>query len=87
MVHEWLYRPWLGLEQYVDENSADLIEFCFHPNTLGISRRLMGQAEEAALSAAFMMYNPVADHGPWWWHRDVQPTGTKGPLSHGRVCH
>ena len=70
-----------GLEQYVDDCSANLIDLCFHPNVLGPTTQLMGGAE-VGLAAAFMMYNPVADHGPWWWHRDVNTdaNGTKGPL-------
>ena len=74
------FQPMIhGLENLVDSETANLAEFLFHANTLGVSSRLMRDSE-AALSAAFMMNEPVADHGPWWWHRNVNPGGTKGPL-------
>ena len=74
------FQPMIhGLERYIDEDSANLVEFCLHENVLGTTRQLMGGVEVAP-SAIFMMYNPVRDFGPWWWHRDVSPLGTKGPL-------
>ena len=74
------FQPMIhGLERYIDEDSANLVEFRLHENVLGTTRQLMGGVEVAP-SAIFMMYNPVRDFGPWWWHRDVSPLGTKGPL-------
>ena len=79
-IEEDNFQPMIhGLERYVDEETADLIEFCYNEEILEANRKLF-RAEQIAPAAIFMMNNPVADHGPWWWHRDVSPLGSKGPL-------
>ena len=78
-ISEDTFQPMIhGLERYIDADTANLVEFCLHENILETTRQLMGGVEVAP-SAIFMMYNPVRDFGPWWWHRDVSPLGTKGP--------
>ena len=74
------FQPMIhGLQGYVDEDTADLIEFCFREDVLQANRELMG-TPVVGPAAIFMMNNPVVEHGPWWWHRDVSPLVTKGPL-------
>ena len=74
------FQPMIhGVQSYVDVNTANLVEFCFREDVLQANRDLM-RTPVVAPSAIFMMNNPVVDHGPWWWHRDVSPLVTKGPL-------
>ena len=74
------FQPMIhGLQQYVDSESVNLIEFCFRDEILQANRKLMGTSMVAP-AAIFMMNNPVVDHGPWWWHRDISPLVAKGPL-------
>jgi hypothetical protein len=88
------FQPMIhGLERWIDADTANLVEFCLHENLLEPTRQLMGgvgsledgvgplgSGVEVGPSAIFMMCNPVCDHGPWFWHRDVSPLGNKGPL-------
>ena len=75
-----LFQPWVkGVERAVDAETSNLIDFFLSDRILGVARQLMGGVEVAP-TATFLMCNPVADFGPWWWHRDVNPLGTKGPL-------
>ena len=67
-----------GWQNLIDETTADTMEFCLHENTRGVNRQLM-QAEEASNTGIFMMCNPVRDHGPAKWHRDIHPMD-EGPL-------
>ena len=59
-------------EQLIDGETAAAVEFCLGERTLGASRQIMG-AEEAVPTALMMMCNPVKDHGPANWHRDIHP--------------
>ena len=68
-----------GPEQFIDEETADIFEFLLHENTLGVSRQVMPDAVEVAPQGSFLMCNAVEEHGPWFWHRDINPI-TKGPL-------
>lgn len=72
-------QPRLWFDTVVDEATADAVEFCLHPNTLGVSRQLLC-APEAAILAMFLMCSPVRDHGPAKWHRDLHPFD-QAPLS------
>ena len=56
----------------IDEHTAATAELCLHENTRGVSRELMS-AEEAAVHQMSLFCNPVSDHGPGEWHRDVKP--------------
>lgn len=77
-VWETSAQPRLLFNEVVDGPTAAAAEFCLHDHTLGVSRRLMG-TPEAALTAMFLMCNPVRDHGPAAWHRDVGP-GHPAPI-------
>jgi hypothetical protein len=77
-VWETSAQPRLQFNQLIDAQTAAAGEFCLHDHTLGISRRLMG-TPEAAITAMFLMCNPVRDHGPAAWHRDVGP-GHPAPI-------
>ena len=75
-----LFQPWVkGVERAVDRSTSNLVDFFISDRIRGVASQLMGGVE-AAPSATFLMCNPVRDFGPWWWHRDVSPLGTKGPL-------
>lgn len=63
-------QPRLTFNKLVDKTTANTVEFCLHRNTLEVSRDLMG-APEAAITAMLFMCNPVRDHGPANWHRDL----------------
>ena len=59
-------------EELIDRDTAPTVEFCLGETTLGTSRRIM-DAPDAAPTVHMMMCNPVADHGPANWHRDIHP--------------
>lgn len=63
---------------HIDEATAHTVELCLGENTLGVVRQLM-PGLEAGPAGWYLMCNPVRDHGPWFWHRDVCPP-TEGPL-------
>ncbi|MCC7264590.1 MAG: phytanoyl-CoA dioxygenase family protein [Candidatus Latescibacteria bacterium] len=77
-VWETSAQPRLLFNEVIDTPTAAAADFCLHDHTLGVSRRLMG-TPEAALTAMFLMCNPVRDHGPAAWHRDVGP-GHPAPI-------
>ena len=58
-----------GFERHVDNANAGALEFCMHENILGPTRQLL-QVDHVGIAYLFLMCNPIADHGPWWWHRD-----------------
>ena len=62
----------VNFEQLIDGETAAAVEFCLGERTLGASRQIMG-AEEAVPTGLMMMCNPVKDHGPANWHRDIHP--------------
>lgn len=78
---EWDLRdqPRLNFETLVTRETANTIDFCLHENTMGISSRLM-DAEAAGNTGFMLMCNPVDDHGPAAWHRDIHPID-QAPLS------
>ena len=67
----------------VDEKSADAVEIWLHENTLGVAQQLLCRPE-ATIAFMSVMCNPVRDHGPDKWHRDVHPIDM-GPLSNLQV--
>ena len=77
-VWESAPQPRLGLHnspELIDEKTADAVEFWLHENTLGVSTQLIGRPE-TAVNEMMMMCNPVRDHGPAEWHRDIHPIDT-----------
>ncbi|MBM3279716.1 MAG: phytanoyl-CoA dioxygenase family protein [Candidatus Handelsmanbacteria bacterium] len=83
-VWETAAQPRLVFNNLIDAQTSAAAEFCLHEHTLGISRQLMG-TPEAAVTAMLLMCNPVRDHGPAHWHRDVGP-GHPAPID-GLVEH
>jgi len=71
-------QPRVFFDEVVDTATANTVEFCLHENTLGVSQQLM-RAPEAAITLMALMCNPVRDHGPASWHRDIDPT-VQAPL-------
>lgn len=49
--------------ELVDEQTAGVVEFWLHDNTLGVSRELL-QMPNAGVTEMMMMCNPVSDRGP-----------------------
>jgi len=58
--------------ELIDEQTISGVELWLHENTLGVSSELMAMPE-AAVTEMMMMCNPVRDHGPAIWHRDLHP--------------
>lgn len=56
-------------DEFMKPDTTNLIDFCLHENTLGVSRQLMS-GSEAAISSMEMLINPLTDKGPAAWHRD-----------------
>ena len=65
-------QPRVMFSTVADQETADTIEFCLHENTRGVSRQLM-RSKEATVTLMALMCNPVRDHGPANWHRDIHP--------------
>ena len=66
-------QPRLGdYEQFIDSETAPAIEFLYGDKTLGTCLRIMG-APDASPTSFMLMCNPVEDHGPAEWHRDIHP--------------
>ena len=65
-------QPRVSFDTVVDEPTANTIEFCLHENTMGVARQLM-RAPDVGMHQMAIMCNPVSDHGPDPWHRDVSP--------------
>ncbi len=72
----WETRPQPRLSPYeplIDEKTASTVEVWLQENTLGVSRQLMCVPEATSVAGMTLMCNPVRDHGPAPWHRDVHP--------------
>ncbi len=63
------------LVDHIDESTASAVEIWLHENMHGVSSELLG-VEDAAVTEIMMMCNPVRDHGPAAWHRDLHPIDT-----------
>ena len=71
-------QPRLNLHktpELIDEQTISAVELWLYENTLGVSSELMG-APDAAVTEMMMMCNPVSNHGPANWHRDLHPFNT-----------
>ena len=68
-----LNRP--PLIRGINKETAPAAEVWLEPSIQGISSRLLGVAD-AAVTEMMMMCNPVRDHGPAKWHRDLHPIDT-----------
>ena len=62
----------VAYERLLDADTAPALEFLYGETTLGVSRRIMG-APDTAPTMFMLMCNPVEDHGPAEWHRDIHP--------------
>jgi hypothetical protein len=79
-IPEGMFQPLVkNFNEVIDEATANLIEMFMHEATFGVASRLMPDAKAVAPAGMFLMCNPVQEHGPWFWHRDINPE-TKGPL-------
>ena len=68
-----LNRP--PLIRGINKETAPAAEVWLEPSIQGISSQLLGVAD-AAVTEMMMMCNPVRDHGPAKWHRDLHPIDT-----------
>lgn len=74
------FQPWIrGFGDVIDEDTANLVQMMTHENVIGVAEQLMPQAECIGIGDSFLMCNPIEEHGPWYWHRDITPE-TKSPL-------
>ena len=79
-IPEGMFQPLVrNFNEVIDEETANLIEMFMHEATFGVASRLMPDAKAVAPAGMFLMCNPVQEHGPWFWHLDINPE-TKGPL-------
>lgn len=60
------------VENLIDIKTADAIEIWFHENTMGVARQLLCNPNPQLMDM-MLMCNPVRDHGPSNWHRDLRP--------------
>ena len=79
-VWETSAQPRLLLQQspladLIDRYTASAIEIWLHPNTQGVSSKLL-DIPDAAVTEMMLMCSPVSDRGPAVWHRDLHPIDT-----------
>lgn len=79
---DWETRPQPRLQldspplvNQIDREIAPAVEVWLEQNIHGVSSKLL-DVEDAALTQMMMMCNPVKDHGPAKWHRDLHPIDT-----------
>ena len=65
-------NPLAGL---IDQHTASAVEIWLHPNTQGVSSRLL-DLPDAAVTEMMLMCNPISNRGPATWHRDLHPIDT-----------
>ncbi|MXW78204.1 MAG: hypothetical protein F4Z57_04295, partial [Gemmatimonadetes bacterium] len=63
------------LVNQIDPKTAPAVEVWLEENIHGVSTELLGIAD-GAVTEMMMMCNPVRDHGPARWHRDLHPIDT-----------
>ena len=63
------------LVHQIDPETAPAVEVWLEENIHGVSTELLGIAD-GAVTEMMMMCNPVRDHGPAKWHRDLHPIDT-----------
>ena len=68
-----LSRP--PLVDQIDRETAPAVEMWLEENIHGVSTELLNIAD-GAVTEMMMMCNPVRDHGPARWHRDLHPIDT-----------
>ena len=60
------------LSQRIDRSTARAVEVWLNDGAHGVSSALL-DLPDAAVTEMMMMCNPVRDHGPAEWHRDMYP--------------
>ena len=60
---------------HLDETTIAAVDVWLYETTQGVSSELLG-VTHAAVTELFLMCNPVRDHGPQHWHRDMYPANT-----------
>ena len=69
-------QPRLGLSRppgdQIDARSAAAVEVWLGERAQGVSEQLLA-VDDAAVTEMMLMCNPVRDHGPALWHRDMYP--------------
>ena len=70
--------PRLNVDNVVEPDTADTLEFLLHENIMKMNRALMG-TPDIVPQRMFLMCNPVQDHGPSTWHFDIN-TEEQPPL-------
>ena len=63
------------LVNQIDQETAPAVEVWLEENIHGVSTELLNVAD-GAVTEMMMMCNPVRDHGPAKWHRDLHPIDT-----------
>ena len=63
------------LVNQIDQETAPAVEVWREENIHGVSTELLNVAD-GAVTEMMMMCNPVRDHGPAKWHRDLHPIDT-----------
>ena len=63
------------LVNQIDQETAPAVEVWIEENIHGVSTELLNVAD-GAVTEMMMMCNPVRDHGPAKWHRDLHPIDT-----------
>ena len=63
------------LVNQIDRETAPAVEVWLEENIHGVSTELLNVAD-GAVTEMMMMCNPVRDHGPAKWHRDLHPIDT-----------
>ena len=70
-----LYLQRSPLANLIDQHSASAVEIWLHPNTQGVSSRLL-DLPDTAVTEMMLMCNPISNRGPATWHRDLHPIDT-----------
>ena len=63
------------LVNQIDRETAPAVDVWLEENIHGVSTELLNVAD-GAVTEMMMMCNPVRDHGPAKWHRDLHPIDT-----------
>ena len=63
------------LVNQINQETAPAVEVWLEENIHGVSTELLNVAD-GAVTEMMMMCNPVKDHGPAKWHRDLHPIDT-----------
>ncbi len=71
-VWETSVQPRPAIQDVVEPDTAETVEFFFHGNIMSVNRELLG-GQGIAPKIMYMMCNPVRDRGPDRWHFDIHP--------------